>query len=100
MDDVNGNMGHGRPIKVNSEGLGLAKVDIDAKIDEQMWKKRRNYQNYAQNSSTTKSYMPDTTLLEIERAIQPLIEDRQKLLEISGTLQTIRFFLIFHDFVI
>lgn len=92
MDDVNGNMGHSlRSIKVNSEGLGLKSVDLEADIDKQIqWKKRNVYQNYT-NIEQRKTYMPDKTLLEIERAIQPLIEDRQKLREISGTLQTIRY---------
>ena len=94
MDDVNGNMGR-ESVKVNSETLNLKSVDIDADIDKQInenvqWKKRNVYQNYT-NIEQRKTYMPDKTMLEIERAIQPLIEDRQKLCEISGTLQTIRY---------
>ena len=96
MDDVNGNMGHQslRSIKVNSETLNLKPVDIEADIDKQIneniqWKKRNVYQMHT-NIEQRKTYMPDKTMIEIERAIQPLIEDRQKLAEISGTLQTIR----------
>ena len=96
MDDVNGNNGHSHRL-IDPDALGLKPIDIESETDQHIWKKRNVYQKYnniplgVNPNMDSKSYMPDKALLEIERVIQPLIEDRQKLHEFGGVLATIRY---------
>lgn len=98
MDDVNGNTGCSRIKAENTNDSGnsivkpvnsLIKPETESDLKPISWKKRHVYQAY-QNNEIEKKCLPDQYILEIERAIQPLIQDRAKLVEISEVLQTLQ----------
>ena len=83
-------MGHSRMTNSDANKTNSVKPETENDLKPISWKKRHVYQAYQNNEIEKKCIMPEQYILEIERVIQPLIQDRQKLLEISDTIQTLQ----------